>query len=253
MIYDYILLFLIYSVIGWTMEVVVSLVYRHRFINRGFLIGPCCPIYGFGGLFITIFLTRYKDDMLVFFVMTMFICTILEYFTSYIMEKLFKARWWDYSQKKFHINGRVCIDAMFGFAAVGGAVIYILNPFLTIWLGNTPYIVKQVTSIVLMLVFIIDVIVSLVVMSNLKHVKYKNKDNTEEITKKTKEALREKNFFTKRLVDAFPDFEVLKKKTKEKIDQTKKEIKKKQKEIKKMRKKIKISERELKKISKRDK
>jgi len=91
MIYNYILLFLFYSFIGWLMEVCVSLVTKHRFVNRGFLIGPYCPIYGVGCLLITIFLSKYKDDILILFLLTIVICTILEYLTSFAMEKIFHA------------------------------------------------------------------------------------------------------------------------------------------------------------------
>lgn len=251
MIYNYILLFIIYSMIGWLMEVVVGLINRHKFVNRGFLIGPYCPVYGFGGMFITIFLTKYKDDVFVFFVMTLFICTVLEYFTSYMMEKLFHARWWDYSNKKFHINGRVCIDAMFGFGIVGVVVMYLLNPLLMKWIAMAPNILIKIISITLATIFVIDCIVSLKVMSNLKNVNFAKRDNTEEITKKVKEALTSKNFFTKRLVDAFPNFEILKQKTKETINKTKKEFKKKQKEIKKLKKNLLKKEKELNKFNKK--
>lgn len=251
MIYNYILLFLFYAIFGWCMEVVVSLVYRHKFINRGFLIGPICPIYGCGVLFITLFLEKYKDDVFVFFIMTMVICTILEYSTSFLMEKIFHARWWDYSDKKFNINGRVCIDTMLPFGIIGVAVMYLFNPLLMKWISLIPDIVVKVLAIILISIFIIDCIVSLKVMSNLKHVKFAKKDNTEEITKQIKKKLSEKNFFTKRLVEAFPNFELLKKKTKEKIENTKKEIKKKQKEIKIMKRKLNKNEKQLKKLNKK--
>ena len=91
----YFILFIIYSFLGWIAEVINSFIIDRRFVNRGFLIGPYCPIYGIGAFIITIFLTRYKYDLLVFFVMTMFVCCVLEYFTSYLMEKIFKTRWWN--------------------------------------------------------------------------------------------------------------------------------------------------------------
>ena len=101
----YFLLFMIYAVAGWIMEVTCKLIQYKRFINRGFLIGPYCPIYGYGALLITFLLGRYKYDALVLFVMAIVVCGTLEYLTSLVMEKMFKARWWDYSQRKFNING----------------------------------------------------------------------------------------------------------------------------------------------------
>ena len=98
----YFLLFIIYAFLGWVMEVTAKLIQYKRFINRGFLVGPYCPIYGFGAVLITILLERYLYDPVILFVMAIVTCATLEYLTSWIMEKLFKARWWDYSNRKFN-------------------------------------------------------------------------------------------------------------------------------------------------------
>lgn len=111
----YFLLFFIYSVMGWILEITCKFIEYKKFANRGFLIGPYCPIYGFGALFITLFLGRYSNDIIALFVMTILICGVLEYFTSYIMEKIFKLRWWDYSRRKYNINGRICLDTLIPF------------------------------------------------------------------------------------------------------------------------------------------
>ena len=100
----YFVLFLIYSFIGWLMEISFTLYKDKTLVNRGFLMGPYCPIYGCGCILIILLLKRYLNDFIVLFIMSMVICSILEYLTSYIMEKLFKARWWDYSKKKFNIK-----------------------------------------------------------------------------------------------------------------------------------------------------
>ena len=101
----YFLLFMLYYFLGWCMEVTLISIQNKRFVNRGFLIGPYCPIYGYGGVLITLVLGRYKYDPLVLFVMTVVTCGILEYLTSWAMEILFKARWWDYSKERFNLNG----------------------------------------------------------------------------------------------------------------------------------------------------
>ena len=126
----YFLLFIIYAVAGWIMEVTCKLIQYKRFINRGFLIGPYCPIYGYGALLITFLLGRYKYDALVLFVMAIVVCGTLEYLTSLVMEKMFKARWWDYSQRKFNLNGRVCLGTIIPFGILGLMVTYVTNPFL---------------------------------------------------------------------------------------------------------------------------
>ena len=89
---NYVLFFFSCSVMGWLMEVICKYKQFHRFINRGFLIGPYCPIYGFGAVCISILLTKYADSPIVVFLLAMVICGTLEYLTSYFMEKLFHAR-----------------------------------------------------------------------------------------------------------------------------------------------------------------
>ena len=78
-------------------------------MNRGFLIGPCCPIYGCGCLLFILILPKYLDDPIVLFILAATICSVLEYITSWIMEKLFNTRWWDYSKRRFNLDGRVCL------------------------------------------------------------------------------------------------------------------------------------------------
>ena len=114
------LLFICYSFIGWVIEVIYEYFVNGKLVNRGFLIGPYCPIYGVGGLIATITLTSHKDSVIILFVMSMFMFALLEYFTSYLMEKLFKARWWDYSNYKFNVNGRVCLYLSCLFGLGGG-------------------------------------------------------------------------------------------------------------------------------------
>ena len=97
-----------YSVVGWIYESTLCSVRAHKFINRGFLNGPYCPIYGWGAVLDILILGKVQNPVLLFFLGAIVTCS-LEYFTSYIMEKLFHARWWDYSKRKFNINGRVCL------------------------------------------------------------------------------------------------------------------------------------------------
>ena len=128
----YFIIFFAYSVIGWIVEsTFVSLQAKPiHFVNRGFLIGPYCPIYGCGSLGMILYLEQYKDNIITVFLLSVVICSILEYFTSYIMEKLFKTRLWDYSEKKFNLNGRICGENAILFGLGGVAIIYISHPIL---------------------------------------------------------------------------------------------------------------------------
>ncbi len=220
------LLYLVYSFIGWIIEVVGELIKHKKFVNRGFLIGPYCPIYGFGAIAITLNLTRYYNNLIVLFTMAILICGLLEYFTSFIMEKLFHARWWDYSNMKYNINGRICLETLVPFGILGVLIIQVLNPFFIRILSNIPSFV----TIILAILFFIDNIISFKIIFNLKNVtmKLKNgeedvpepKDNTEEITKKVKEILKSKSLLHRRLVNAFPKLKsIVERKKKERGNQ----------------------------------
>ena len=243
------LLFLIYSFIGWTIEVVCKKVETGRFINRGFLIGPYCPIYGCGGIIITLTLTKYNESPIILFVMAMFICAVLEYMTSYLLEKLFKARWWDYTKYKYNINGRIALETMIPFGLLGCFIIYLLNPILNSALLFMNDNIAQVLAIILAALFILDLFVSFKIMSNFKNaaIQFKNKDNTEEITKKVKEILMKKSPFTKRLIEAFPNVKSVINNIKNELRKTKGELRRTKKDLRRTERKLRKVERKLKK------
>lgn len=217
----YFLLFISYAFLGWCMEVGCKYVQFGKFINRGFLIGPYCPIYGWGAIAITILLKRYTYDPLVLFIMSTLVCSIIEYFTSYFMEKKYHARWWDYSSKKFNINGRICLETLIPFGILGLFIMYVTNPMLFKIYQSMSEIVAHIISITLFIIFIVDNIISSNIISsvNVEGAKLV-KDNTEEITEKVKQILREKSWLHRRLINAYPnlkDIRVKIKKVKEKV------------------------------------
>lgn len=198
-------IFILYSILGWFMEVVIVSTKKRKITARGFLIGPWCPIYGFGALFITLLLKKYYDDPIALFVMSFLIGTILEYITSYLMEKLFHARWWDYSNHKFQINGRVSLTTSLGFGLLGLILVYILNPFFLRIIKNIPPIIFNIIMIIILVIFLTDVIASYKIISNIKITKDTNiKDFTEKYNEKVKQILKNKSIFNRRLLNAFP-------------------------------------------------
>lgn len=200
------LLYVIYSFLGWLMEVIVVLPNEKKFVNRGFLIGPWCPIYGTGVVLMTILLDKYKNDIVALFVMATLICSILEYLTSYVLEKVFKARWWDYSDKKFNIEGRICLQNAAAFGILGFLVIKVINPTILNILNNIPQNILYILAFILWLTMLIDFIVSCKVMNKFKKVTFSlKKDNTSEITEKVKKELKENSYIYRRLVEAFPN------------------------------------------------
>ena len=120
---------MIYSVIGWVYESTICSIGQRKLINRGFLNGPYCPIYGTGAVLVLLVLGRIQNPVLLFFAGAVLTCS-LEYLTSWLMEKLFHARWWDYSKRKCNIGGRVCLIGAVVFGAFSVVLILVLHPFI---------------------------------------------------------------------------------------------------------------------------
>lgn len=211
-VYKYFLAFLIYSFLGWLMEVCLSFFSKHKFINRGFLIGPYCPIYGWGALAIILIVGSSVSDMFGVFAKAVLVCATLEYFTSYFMEKIYNVRWWDYSTKRFNINGRICLEAIIPFGILSLLIIYVVHPFVLSILSGIPSVVLSILAIVLFVLFIIDNIVSTSILFKIKGmIKNERKDNTEKIRKYIEKWFQENTVFYRRLKSAFPKFQIFKK------------------------------------------
>lgn len=230
----YFILFLIYSFVGWSIEVVNSLIVEKKFVNRGFMLGPYCPIYGYSSIIMILYLEQYKDNILTVFFLAVVVCSIMEYVISYIMEKLFNARWWDYSNRKFNINGRVCLTNAFLFGILGVLLVYIVNPFLSKIIEKINPTFLTPFSIILLVLFVIDFITSMNITYKLKNTVRKLKmDNTEEFNKKIKEVI-EKKVLNRRIFKAFPKYKIniigikeIKNKIEEKIDELEERMEKK--------------------------
>ncbi len=203
----YVLVFTFYAVFGWFLEVLCGFYQHKTFINRGFLIGPYCPIYGFGCVLLTLIFKNYTNNIYIVFFGTIVVCSVLEYFTSYFMEKIFHARWWDYSDKFLNIQGRICFLAMSFFGIMGTLSLYFINPKLFSLIEKLPPLILNITGIILFLIFIVDTIISFNVFQKIKaSIKKESKDNTREITLKVRELISSKSLLFKRVVKAFPDF-----------------------------------------------
>lgn len=201
-----ILLFFIYSILGWIVEVIYTRITDKKWINRGFLIGPICPIYGCGSILLLFILEQYQKDLFVVFLGSIFVCSILEYTTSYLLEKIFNARWWDYSKFKFNINGRICLETMLPFGVGGALIVCFINPIVLSILYKIPIIIRLIVSIIMSIIFLVDLIVSFNVISKIKlNINNITTDNTEEIKKKVKNIFLSKSYVYRRIIKAFPD------------------------------------------------
>ncbi len=155
----YFLIFIIYSFVGWVYECIICSIGEKKFINRGFLNGPYCPIYGSGALIIIFMLSGVESIAALFLSGAVISCT-LEYLTSYILERIFNARWWDYSDKKFNLNGRICLEGFIVFGAFSAILVKFINPITEAALERLPSTAYHVACVVLLIVFAADIIVT---------------------------------------------------------------------------------------------
>ncbi len=126
---DYVLYFFFYSALGWLVESIYCSVGEKKWINRGFLTGPICPIYGTGAVVLSVCLTPFKDKWYLVFIIGLILADIVEFITSVIMEKLFHARWWDYSDRFLNIQGRICFRHSIYWGIASLAFTYLVHPF----------------------------------------------------------------------------------------------------------------------------
>ena len=190
MIYNieiFFLMFMIYAVAGWIMECTLGVIQKHKFVNRGFLIGPYCPIYGVGVVLGHVLLSRFADNVVLLFILSTLVCGTLEYLTSYFMEKIFHARWWDYGQSKFNINGRVCLGTLIPFGVLCTAIISIVNPWILDKLYMIPSNILMYVVISILIIYIADCVISFNIILRFKNLSKQEKDSTEEISKKVRE------------------------------------------------------------------
>ena len=205
------ILFFVFSVIGWLMEVVLKWIQYGRFINRGFLIGPYCPIYGSGVVVITVLvggLQGREGTVGETFLAGLLVCGTLEYLVSWYMEKLFHARWWDYSHKPMNLNGRIWIGnlVLFGLASV--VIVKGIDPFAFRVLLSWPPVVLHVLAVCCALLLVSDAAVSHFLMNLVRReIDAQEGDSTEEISRRVRELLRDRSLLLRRIQQAYPDWQ----------------------------------------------
>lgn len=204
-----VILFFVFAVIGWCMEVVLKYIQYHRFINRGFLIGPYCPIYGWGVVAVTVLvggLFSRKGSVSEIFWAGYVLCGVLEYFTSWYMEKRFHARWWDYSNKPMNLHGRIWIGNLLLFGAASVIVVLWIDPVFFSLVGKLSPIWLRISAIAIVLLMLGDHLASRILMDIVrKEIDAQEGDNTEEITARVRLLLRDRNLLLRRIEQAYPD------------------------------------------------
>ena len=171
------LIFILFSFIGWICEVIyVGVTSTHKFVNRGFLHGPICPVYGFGGVVILMLPPSLYATWIPLFLASMILCTTVEYFVSWLMEKLFHTRWWDYSHYKIQLNGRICLlnSILFGF--LGVVVIHFVYPLMTDLLNSLGQTWINISGMIILAVLSVDIFFTVRKLVDFANVMKKLKD-----------------------------------------------------------------------------
>ena len=167
-VYQLLMLFLIYSFLGWCVEVSFVAVTTGRVVNRGFLNGPVCPIYGVGMLGALLLLEPVADNLVLLFFLGMLLCTLVELIGGWILEKAFHTRWWDYTDKPFNLGGYVCLgfSIMWGFAVT--FAVRLIHPLIFSLVCWLPHLVGWILIGVLYVLFIIDFVLTLITVIGLR-------------------------------------------------------------------------------------
>ncbi|MBQ8185047.1 MAG: putative ABC transporter permease [Lachnospiraceae bacterium] len=131
-LYHIISWFWIYSFLGWAWESCYVSVKEKRLVNRGFVTGPVCTIYGCGAVVVYLLLKPISGNLILLYAGGVIVPTILEYLTSVLMERVFHTRWWDYSNKKYNFQGRICLGASLGWGAFSVVLFQVLHPFVAL-------------------------------------------------------------------------------------------------------------------------
>ena len=156
-----ILMFFMFSFVGWVWEVSLHLITDGTFVNRGVLHGPWLPIYGFGGILILVILKKLRENPAVQFFSAVVLCGFVEYFTSWSLEMTHNGqRWWDYSGYFLNLNGRICAEGLFVFGLGGIAIVYLLAPLIDNWLRKFKKKPLIIIATILMVVYVTDQIYS---------------------------------------------------------------------------------------------
>ena len=207
-VYQLLWIFFVYSFIGWCGEAAMAAVHRRKFVNRGFVSGPICPVYGAGAAAVAVFLPELKDQLFFLFLGGMIVTTFVEYLTGRILELIFHRKWWDYSDQRFNLDGYVCLKNSVVWGICSVLMICFFDPLLCRLLVLIPRLAGDILLWILGVLLVIDAVGSGVAVLGLKKKQSRITQITEELHKTSK--LLENALTTriqKRMVKAFPNIE----------------------------------------------
>lgn len=189
----YVLTFFLYSAVGWFFESCYCSVRPRKWVNRGFLYGPMCPIYGSGAVMLSLALGKFSKlpiywhgwylTPVLTFLLGALLADVLEFLTSLVMEKLFHARWWDYSQKKFNIQGRICLTHTLYWGGATLIFLYFIDPKVSALLWSVPALARTIVTGVIFAVFLVDLALTVKKTADLRKLTVKIDALTKELNK----------------------------------------------------------------------
>ena len=170
---NYVFMFFFFSAVGWTVECTYRSLGEKRVINSGFLHGPMCPIYGTGMIVMNICLVPLSQPaekrFWLVILLGMVLIDTVEYLTSYLMEKLFHARWWDYSNNFLNIHGRICFKHTVYWAIFAVVYVYLIAPLYDYLLTFIPQNVRTVSVFVILAIFFVDLFITVKAAANIQN------------------------------------------------------------------------------------
>lgn len=179
--------FLIYSFLGWVIESIFRSIIEKKIINTGFLKGPICPIYGIGALIMSFVLDGLSNNLIYLFIASMIILTIWEYIVGVFLEKTFHTKYWDYSDHKINFQGRICLTNSIYWGILGVVFVKYIHPFMQEIIEKVNIDVLHFVVTIASIVFVVDVITSIVKVKNIKPAL----ERIEELNNEIKEKLAE--------------------------------------------------------------
>lgn len=195
--------FIIYSLIGWAIESAYKSYLQKKWINTGFLNGPFCPIYGIGALIMIIFLNNYKMNFIIVFLLGFIILSIWEYLVGVFIEKIFHTKYWDYSDKKINIKGRVCLFNSICWGILSVLFINFMHPFIVEKITIIPDNILIIVVSILLAFIVGDTIQSIIKLKTLD----KKLEKLKELNEAIKEKLSELNNIKIKKPDYFTDLQ----------------------------------------------
>lgn len=219
-LFEILMYFIIYSVLGWIMESIIRSVIERKIINTGFLRGPVCPIYGIGAIIMLLFLEKFQDNIIALFFISIVVLTGWEYLVGVLLEKLFHTKYWDYSHQKFNFQGRICLTNSLFWGVLGVVFVKYIHPFVESLISRVDMNLLYYIIGIISLVMIVDFITTLVKVKNIKL----TLEKADKINKEIKEKLKELRKINKDLKE---EKDETKSKTKENIQKLIEQLKKK--------------------------